>query len=612
MNNWKPAPVNIMTPWISDVDANCPLPEYPRPQMVRHTWLNLNGLWDYQITERDATVPTQFTGEILVPYAIESALSGVKKSLSPSQLLWYRRTFNTTKNSKHTKTLLHFEAVDWYCRCYINGQLVGDHQGGYLPFSFDITDYLIAEDNELVVSVWDPTDTHWQQKGKQVEQPNTIYYTATSGIWQTVWLETVNNKNYITDLKITPLVDKQAVLVTVTSTADGKVRGYTKNAGHTLSEAEGKTHADDNNHANVTLEIPVPSPRLWSPETPFLYDLVIDLYDGETVIDSVDSYFGMRSITTAQVSSGHTRILLNDQPTFLHGPLDQGYWPESGMTPATDNALIFDLEQTKALGFNMTRKHTKVESRRWYYHADRLGLIVIQDMVNGGKNSAGLAETLSTMAYGKKKSDTTNRFYQRAWREDPESRQDFENESLAMMDHLFNAPSLLIWVPFNESWGQFDAARIASEVKSRDPSRLVDHASGWFDQGAGDFCSRHTYVMKLKKPPRKDSRVYFISEYGGYNCQIDDHLWDASSKFGYKMLKNTHALEDAYTSLIRQQLIPLIAKGLGAAVYTQFSDVEIESNGLFSYDRKVLKISADIVKTLNNEIYDAFRHSERS
>jgi beta-galactosidase/beta-glucuronidase len=282
------------------------------------------------------------------------------------------------------------------------------------------------------------------------------------------------------------------------------------------------------------------------------------------------------------------------------------------MTPATDNALIFDLEQTKALGFNMTRKHIKVESRRWYYHADRLGLIVIQDMVNGGKNSAGLAETLSTMAYGKKKSDTTNRFYKRAWREDPESRQDFENESLAMMDHLFNAPSLLVWVPFNESWGQFDAARIASEVKSRDPSRLVDHASGWFDQGAGDFCSRHTYVMKLKKPPRKDSRVYFISEYGGYNCQIDNHLWDASSKFGYKMLKNTHALEDAYTSLIRQQLIPLIAKGLGAAVYTQFSDVEIESNGLFSYDRKVLKISADIVKTLNNEIYDAFRHSERS
>ncbi|MFT7130810.1 MAG: beta-galactosidase/beta-glucuronidase [Gammaproteobacteria bacterium] len=616
MSTWKQASVQITTPWASDVDSNCPLPEYPRPQMTRNRWTNLNGLWDYRITDKDAAVPTQFSGEILVPYAIESALSGVKKSLSPNRQIWYRRTFKTEENSKNKRTLLHFEAVDWYCRCYINGHFAGDHQGGYLPFFFDITDYLNGENdeenNELVVSVWDPTDSHWQQKGKQVEIPNTIYYTATSGIWQTVWLETVDKKNHIIDLKITPSVDKEKVLVSVTSRADGRVNIYVKKNDITLSEAQGAARTNNQHNSSVSLEVAVSKPQLWSPKTPFLYDLVIELYEGDTVIDSINSYFGMRSITTAQGDSGHTRMLLNDEPIFLHGPLDQGYWPESGMTPATDEALIFDLKQTKALGFNMTRKHIKIESRRWYYHADRLGLIVIQDMVNGGKNSASLPETLSTMANGKKKSDTTKRFYQRAWRESAESRLDFENESSAMIDHLFNATSILIWVPFNESWGQFDAARIAQEVKTRDPSRLVDHASGWFDQGAGDFCSRHTYVMKLKKPPRKDTRVYFISEYGGYNCQIDGHLWDSGSKFGYKMLKNTGALEEAYTALIRQQLIPLITKGLGAAVYTQFSDVEIESNGLFSYDRKVLKIPASTLNTLNNEIYDAFRNRELS
>jgi beta-galactosidase/beta-glucuronidase len=591
-----------MTRWASEVDPEAPLPEYPRPQMVRPDWLNLNGLWDYAVTSKDAGRPETFEGKILVPFAIEAALSGVKRPFLPDERLWYRRSFPVPAGWAGKRILLHFEAVDWHCVCYLNGNEVGEHTGGYVPFQFDITDHLTEGENELVVAVWDPTDTHWQQKGKQVLEPRTIYYTATSGIWQTVWLEPVPSGNHIERLGLVPDIDAESLEARVHTSSDGRVRLAVLSEGEELGAVEGAS--------GQKLSLPVPKPNLWSPGNPFLYDLRVELLDDGRIADSVDSYFGMRKIAAGAGPSGHKRIFFNNEPIFLHGPLDQGYWPDGGMTPPTDDAMIFDVEETLRLGFNMTRKHIKVEPRRWYYHADRLGLIVIQDMISGGRNMLTEKETIATMLLNRHRKDTTKKTLQKTWRESPEPREDFERELGEMIDHLENAPCVAVWVPFNESWGQYEAARIAAAVKERDPSRLIDHASGWQDQGAGDFCSRHTYVIKLKRPPRKDERVYFISEYGGYNFQEIGRLWDETSKFGYKMFKSKKALDEAYARLIRKQLIPLIARGLGAAVYTQFSDVEIESNGLFTYDRESLKIDRELLVELNNEIYQAFEALE--
>jgi beta-galactosidase/beta-glucuronidase len=591
-----------MTRWAAEVDQAAPLPEYPRPQMVRADWQNLNGLWDYAITAKEDPRPASFNGQILVPFAVETALSGVKRLLLPDQRLWYRRLFTIPGAWSARRVLLHFEAVDWQCVCYLNGKDIGNHTGGYVPFVFDITDVLQPGNNELVVAVWDPTDTHWQQRGKQVLKPGTIYYTATSGIWQTVWLEPVSSQNHIERLSHVPDIDAESLEVQVLAASEGRVRLTAFSKGNQISQTEGAT--------GEKLRLPVPKARLWTPDDPFLYDLKAQIVEGGEVVDAVDSYFGMRKISADVGRSGHRRIFLNNKPIFLHGPLDQGYWPDGGMTPPSDEAMIFDIEKTLQLGFNMTRKHIKVEPRRWYYHADRLGLIVIQDMVNGGKSILTDKEVIMVVTLNRHRKDTTKKALKKAWRGTPDSREDFERELFEVMDHLHNAPSISIWVPFNESWGQYEAARIAELVKERDPSRLIDHASGWLDQGVGDFNSRHTYVIKLKPPSKKDERIYFISEYGGYNYQEKDHLWDDTSKFGYKMFKDKKALADAYARLIREQLIPLIPRGLGAAVYTQFSDVEIESNGYFTYDRKVLKIDQELVSSLNQEIYEAFKDAE--
>ncbi|GAB4340863.1 MAG: glycoside hydrolase family 2 TIM barrel-domain containing protein [Candidatus Abyssubacteria bacterium] len=602
MNGWKPVQGHIMTKWADEIDPAAPLPEYPRPQMVRPKWLNLNGLWEYAITAKDAEQPRAFDGKILVPFAIETALSGVNKPLLPKQKLWYRRSFTVPETWRGTRILLHFEAVDWQCVCYLNGRELGAHTGGYVPFSFDISEHLIAGTNDLALAVWDPTDTHWQQKGKQVLKPEKIYYTATSGIWQTVWLEPVSAQNHIERLSLLPDIDTESLEVEVHAPHSGKVRLTALSEGERIGHIEGAAYEK--------LRLPVPVPRLWRPQDPFLYDLRVELLAGGAVIDAVDSYFGMRKVSTGPGRTGR-RIFFNNKPVFLHGPLDQGYWPDGGMTPPSDDAMVFDIENTLRLGFNMTRKHIKVEPRRWYYHADRLGLIVVQDMPNGGKDMLTEKETTLTVLFDRHRKDTTRKARSRTWRDSAESREDFERELIEVIDHLSSVPSIAVWVPFNESWGQYDAARIYDLVKRRDPSRLVDHASGWQDQGAGDFRSRHTYVIKLKRPPRKDNRIYFISEYGGYNYQESGHLWNEASKFGYRMLKDKEALAKAYTNLIRTQLIPLIRRGLGAAVYTQFSDVEIESNGFYTYDRKILKIEQNLVATLNQEIYAAFEASEK-
>lgn len=602
MNNWKQNHENIETVWAEKIDRNAPFNEYPRPQMVRSRWKNLNGLWDFAVQKKTGTAPKSYKEQILVPFAIETAASGTKRSLLPEEILWYRKSIKIPQDWSGDRIILHFEAVDWQCTCFINGKEIGSHKGGYIPFHFDITDYLQGEENELTLSVWDPTDSRRQQRGKQTLNPKGCFYTATSGIWQSVWLEPVPIVNHIKDIRLTPMVDSSSLLVNIKTDSPASIRISVFSSGNKISTTEIQNGTD--------CTIGIDEPHLWSPEDPFLYELKLELLNEDKVADTVDSYFAMRKITAATGKNGFKTVRLNDRSIFLHGPLDQGYWPESGMTPPTEEAIIFDLEKTKALGFNMTRKHIKVEPRRWYYHADRLGLVVIQDMISGGKDYVSPLGFVMQDLLGTHFKDTSERYKKTVGRIEPDSQADFERELIEMMNHLHNSPSVLIWCPFNEAWGQYDAARICALVKGHDPSRLVDHASGWYDQWVGDFNSRHRYTSGLRPPRKGDERVYFISEYGGYNLKAPGNMWNEKKKFGYKSYKDKDALQKAYTNLIQEQIIPLLKEGLGAAVYTQFSDVEIESNGYYSYDRKVLKFDEQLVYDLNQEVYSAFDSQE--
>lgn len=588
-NNYKN---KIKTKWFKDIDHEHPLSEYPRPQLVRENWQCLNGIWDYAITDINSAVPESMDGKITVPFAVESELSGVCKALLPTEKLHYKRKFTIALPKDGNRIIIHFEAVDWEVELFVNGDYVGSNQGGYIPFSFDITDKLIPGENELYAAVTDPTDTHWQQRGKQVLEPKSIWYTATSGIWQTVWLESVP-QNHITSVKATPDLKNGSVSILIETKHNTNVQVQIKTSKTVVAVYEGLS--------NHPLIMQIPDPILWNPGNPFLYDLMII-----TDNDTVSSYFGMRSISIEMATHGRNRILLNGQPVFLNGPLDQGYWPESGMTQPCDDAVIFDLQSMKDLGFNTIRKHIKIESQRWYYHADRLGLMIIQDMPSGGKGIVDKEGKLEKTVFGNSIRDDYMDSYKSSDRFTLESREGFELELSKMTEHLHNHPSIIIWGAFNESWGQFDSWRIYKNIKNSDSSRLVDHASGWYDQGCGDFLSVHTYVNNLKSPPENDKRTYLISEYGGYNYIDKDHLWRDDDVSGYKYFDTVNELMDAYESLIMEQVIPLIRKGLCGVIYTQLSDVEIESNGIFTYDRKVLKFDSDKMKFLHEKINDAF------
>ncbi len=581
---------NIRTPWFDKVDRRLPLAEYPRPQFERKDWICLNGEYDYAITGDTADAPKKYDGKILVPFSVESELSGVGKALLPEQRLWYRRKFTVGKEFSGKEALLHFGAVDWQCSVWVNGKLVGEHTGGYNPFTFNITDVITEGENELVVKVFDPTDAGHQQRGKQILVTKGFWYTATSGIWQTVWLEPVNRCR-IDSLRLVPDIDEGVIRINIKRTCKCGGKLYAK-------VLEGDKVVFDSEIADKAA-IPVPDARLWSPEAPFLYTLLLTLdCNGEK--DEVSSYFGMRKFSIVKDSAGIPRLGLNNKPYFQRGLLDQGYWPESQLTPPTDEAMIFDIEKMKELGYNMLRKHIKEEPLRWYYHCDRLGMLVWQDMISGGQYIGNvLAGVLPNINIHVKDSK-----YKSFKRDKPEWRQEFKDELFGMIDNLYNCVSICCWVPFNEGWGQFDAKEIGTAIKNYDPSRFVDHASGWHDQGGPEFKSIHKYILPVHAPTarRTAGRPIVLSEYGGYSWNIVEHAWNPKRSFGYIMFKNSEKLSAAYKRLHESQVIPLINKGLCATVYTQVSDVEFEVNGIYSYDRKILKLDADTVRAVNAKL----------
>jgi hypothetical protein len=554
--DWKPADNPLTTPWTAKVTAEHALPEYPRPQLVRTRWTNLNGLWDYAIRPKAEDRPAQFEGKVLVPFAVESALSGVKRPLPPDQRLWYRRSF-TASPAKGVRLLLHFGAVDWRAEVFVNGKAAGQHEGGYDPFTFDITEALKpGAQQELVVAVWDPTDSALQPRGKQVLNPNSIWYTAVSGIWQTVWVEPVPTA-HIREIAMTPDIDAHQLRLTV-ATAD--VVDFTATA-----KLRGKVVGRVTGQSNAEVKLALSQTELWSPDSPALYDLDIALKSG----DSVKSYFGMRSVEARADAEGHSRIFLNHKPLFQIGPLDQGWWPDGLYTAPTDEALRSDIDTLKKLGFNMARKHVKVEPARWYYWCDKLGFLVWQDMPS--------AMTRTPPSGVRKGAAEDAKF-------PPEIAASWERELKSAIHSLINAPSVIV----------------LKMVKALDPTRLVDGPSGWEDRGWGDLKDMHSYPGPEMFPVTKD-RVSVLGEFGGLGLPLAGHLWWDKRNWGYKTFEDRATLQAGYEGLI-EKLEPLVKQGLAAAIYTQTTDVEGEINGLMTYDRKVVKFDTAKLAELHRKL----------
>lgn len=609
---WKPAPVTLMTEWGEKVTPDNAWREYPRPQFVRERWQNLNGLWEYAITAKTAPAPTKFDGQILVPFAVEAALSGVGKSLQPDQRLWYRRSMTVPAVWKGERILLNFGAVDYECALWVNGGLVGSHTGGFDSFSFDVTPFLKDGANEILLGVTDPSDTGEQPRGKQQLKPQSIWYTPVSGIWQTVWMEPVPATLNLAELRLTPDVDAgQLRVVALTNAAVGD----DTYAVRLTASAAGQTVASTTIRINREGVLKIPNARLWSPADPFLYDLKAELVRvknpwppnpkpedrpkrfGQTErdayakaeiegapLDVVTSYFGMRKVSIGPGTvAGQPAILLNGQPLFQHGPLDQGWWPDGLHTPPADAAMAWEIGWLRKAGFNMLRKHIKVEPARYYYHADKLGMLIWQDMPTG----FNLALRNSPQDQGEPIRLSS-------------SREQHELEMRRMMGRLHNAPSVIVWVVNNEGWGQYESKALAQWVKAIDPSRVVNANSGWLDMNVGELYDIHTYQEVPIQPEQKSDRAIVVGEYGGVGWPIADHLWNPQMRnWGYQ----TYQDKTAYLNALRKKmdaLAPMKQKlGLSAAVYTQTTDVEGEVNGLMTYDRKVVKADPETLRELN-------------
>lgn len=565
---WKIVPGHIATRWAKDVSPERVWPEYPRPTMVRKDWLNLNGLWDYAI-QSDAAKPTAWSGKILVPFPVESALSGVAQLLEPDKTLQYRRTFEIPEGWKGRKVRLHFGAVDWQCEAFINDQSVGGHKGGYDPFNFDITEKLKSGANELRLVVTDPTNTGGQPRGKQWLKPNGIWYTRSSGIWQTVWLEPLPEVA-IGGLRIIPHALEGKVDLTLSHVLAQQPAPELEQVEADVL-VDGKVIASEKSPRRRSgVSVKIPQPHLWSPHDPFLYQARIRLFRDGKLMDEVESYFGLRDIQVAKDAGGINRLMLNGKPVFHFGPLDQGFWPDGLYTPPTENAMKFDIQAVKEMGGNMLRKHVKVESERFYYCCDRLGVMVWQDMPSAFFKTPDFDDA-----------PALNDGYKSA----------FEAELLRMIQSRGNHPSIVMWVPFNEGWGQNDLAwakHVVDVVKEWDPTRLVNNASGWTDMGNGDVRDIHVYPAPSTVPPEK-KRAIVLGEFGGLGLPLEGHTWIEKNNWGYATFKTKEELTAKYVEFIRT--LPLLAaEGLCAAVYTQTTDVEIEVNGWLTYDREIWKI----------------------
>ncbi|WP_222538690.1 glycoside hydrolase family 2 protein [Pedobacter polysacchareus] len=583
--NWTLIKDRITSPWAEKVNPKAPLPDYPRPQLVRlENWKNLNGLWSYAITPKDQNEPVKYQGSILVPFAVESALSGVGKTVGKDSVLWYKNTITIPAAMKNKEVLLHFGAVDWQAEVFVNGKSAGKHEGGFDPFTFNISSLLKKSGTqEIKVRVWDPTDEGPQPRGKQVRKPEGIWYTPVTGIWQTVWLESVP-KTHLISTKHTPDIDAKTLSVNVTvaaAQAGDQVR---------ITAFDGKNEvAKKEAYIKEEVVLAIENPKLWSTTSPFLYDLKIELLRKGKVIDQAGSYFAMRKSSMAKDQHGIERMLINNEFVFQYGPLDQGWWPDGLYTAPTEEALIFDIIKTKEMGFNMIRKHIKVEPARWYYECDKLGMLVWQDMPSGDLGNHW-EPNLGTMG-GTDKNRT------------PESEAMYRKEWSKIMDDLHNFPSIIVWTPFNEAWGQFKTKEIAEWTKKKDPSRLVNSASGGNHVITGDIVDLHHYPEP--KMPRPDlfgtTHAIVLGEFGGLGLPVAGHTWKDKDNWGYQSFKTADELFEKYNSFIRS-LEGLIKKGLSAAVYTQTTDVEQETNGLMTYDR-ILKLPEAKIKGANDRLY---------
>ena len=572
----------MKTRWGEKLNKANMLSEYPRPQLRRESYINLNGVWQYAITPADA-VPEAMDGEIIVPFSPECELSGVNRTVHPNESLWYTQHFDIPSGFNHGRILLHFGAVDQIATVYINGCDAGSHVGGYTAFTIDITPY-IRQENVITVKVRDFSDASYHSRGKQKTKRGGIWYTPQSGIWQTVWVDSVSEE-YIEELSITPLFDQSAVEITAFSNYADSQKETVIRVGDVVAYGT----------ANQPIRMSMSGFRAWSPESPYLYDM--DVRMGE---DSVKSYFAMRKFSVDIDSNGAPRLMLNNKPYFHNGVLDQGYWPDGLYTAPSDEAFIHDILTMKAYGYNTLRKHIKIEPMRFYYHCDRLGMLVWQDMPNGGELYKSTVVSLPLFGIGEISDGKAN--YARFGRADEKGRAQYYAELKEMVLQLYNCPCIAMWVPFNEGWGQFDAAKAYDFILSLDTTRTVDHASGWHDQGIGDVKSLHVYFKRFDFASDKLARPVVLSEFGGFNRRINGHCFNRRD-FGYKRMKTDEALFEAFSALYEKEIAPAYAKGLSAAIYTQLSDVEDELNGLLTYDRAKEKLPPDKMRELFEKLF---------